>query len=332
MKRKQQPMYQSKMKLNKTTEKVIISLLKAKGNKMDIWELSRKCGYLLDVIKSAELLKKVGAVKLENSTVTLTNKIKFPEYLVKNERPLNEVMRKYTAYRKRAVFSNDDYDQLSILPGAVYNKLAVMLKKNDLRNRDVLCMGDDDLFSVACSLTALPKSITIFEVDEKVIGFINKISRELPIPIKTVSLNLLKPLPKSYSGSFDVFIAEPPDTVKGTLLFVSRGIQALRKDGVFYLGMTEVTLNKKQWLEIEKTVLATGIALTDIIGDFEEYVIEGNELIWKGFEKLPKWVNKPAKRPWFVSTLFRGEVAGVKKPIKFSFKDVKKELITSLLP
>src|SRR3989344_3522366 len=320
------------MKLNKTTEKVIISLLKAKGNKLDIWELSRECGYLLDVIKSAELLKKIGVVRLKDSTITLTNKRQMPKYSVKSERPLNEVMREYLVWRKRAIFSNDDYDQLSILPGAVKNKLAVMLKKNDLRNRDVLCMGDDDVFSVACSLTGLPRSITVFEIDEKVIGFINKVSRELPIPIKTVSLNLLKPLPKNYNGSFDVFVAEPPDTVKGTLLFVSRGMQALRKDGVFYLGMTEVTLSKKQWLEIEKTVLAAGITLTDIIGDFEEYVIEGDELIWKGFEKLPKWVNKPAKKPWFVSTLFRGEIAGVKKPIRFSFKDVRKELITSLLP
>jgi len=320
------------MKLNKTTEKVIISLLKAKGNKLDIWELSRECGYLLDVIKSAELLKKIGVVRLKDSTITLTNKRKLPKYLVKNERPIGEVMREYLVYRKRATFSNDDYDQLSILPGAVKNKLAVMLKKNDLRNRDVLCVGDDDLFSVACSLTGLPRSITVFEIDEKVIGFINKVSRELPIPIKMVSLNLLKPLPKNYSGSFDVFVAEPPDTVKGTLLFVLRGIQALRKDGVFYLGMTEMTLSKKQWLEIEKAILETGVTLTDVIGDFEEYVIEGNELTWKGFEKLPKWVNKPAKKPWFVSTLVRGEIAGVKKPIRFSFKDVEKELITSLLP
>ena len=210
-----------------------------------------------------------------------------PKYSVKSERPLNEVMREYLVWRKRAIFSNDDYDQLSILPGAVKNKLAVMLKKNDLRNRDVLCMGDDDLFSVACSLTGLPRSITVFEIDEKVIGFINKVSRELPIPIKTVSLNLLKPLPKNYNGSFDVFVAEPPDTVKGTLLFVSRGMQALRKDGVFYLGMTEVTLSKKQWLEIEKTVLAAGITLTDIIGGFEEYVIEGDGVILKRLLKTP---------------------------------------------
>lgn len=321
------------MKLNHTTEKVVRNLLKARGNKIDIWQLSRKCGYLLDVIKSVETLKKSGVVKVKNATVYLSNKNKLPKYALKKEKPLRGVMKRYASYRKQIIFASDEFDQLSVLPQGIESKLSVMLRKNDLLNRDILCIGDDDLFSVACSLTGLPKSLTIFDVDERVIKFINKISPRLPVPIKTVNLNILKPLPKNYIDTFDVFIAEPPDTVKGTLLFVSQGMQALRKNGAFYLGMTEMTLNKKQWLEIEKSILGAGATFTNIIQDFEEYTLEGNnELKWKGFEKLPQWINKPSKKLWFVSTLFRGEIAGKKKPIRLSLKDAKKELITSLLP
>lgn len=321
------------MQFNRAAEKIIHELIKAKSNKLDIWQLSRKCGYLPEVIKAAETLRKAGVVKIKNAAVYLGNKNKLPRHITKKEKPLKELMKRYVSYRKQITFADDDFDQLAILPRGIENKLSLMLKKNDLLNRDVLCIGDDDLFSIACSLTGLPKSITVFDIDERVIGFIKKISPRLPVPIKTVSLDLLKPLPKEYKNSFDVFVTEPPDTVKGTLLFVSRGLQALRKDGVFYLGITEMTLSKKQWLEIERAVTGAGIVLTDIVRDFEEYTLEGSdELAWKGFEKLPKWINRPAKEPWFVSTLFRGEITETKKPIKLYFKDVKKELITSLLP
>jgi predicted methyltransferase len=319
------------MKFDRQTEKIIRVLLGAKNNKLDIWQLSRRSGCLLDVIKSVESLHKRGLVNIGSTAISLKNKNKLPRYILKKEKGLKDIMRQYLKYRKSVDFDNDNYDQLELLPKAASNKLSMMMKKNDLLNRDILCIGDDDLFSVAMSLTGLPKSITVFDIDEKIINFIKKASPRLPVSIKAVNINLLKPLPKKYRDSFDVFVAEPPDTVKGTLLFVSRGIDALRQGGVFYLGMTDVTLSKKQWLKIEKTVTQAGILFTDIIPDFEEYITINDELTWKGFNKLPKWINKPAKNPWFVSTLFRGEIAGKKKPIRISFKNVEKELITSLL-
>jgi len=321
------------MKLTHVEEKIIRTLLKARGKKLDIWEICRRCGYLLHVINSVEFLNKRGVTKIKDSVISLVNTNDLPRYVLKKEKSIEKVLQKYIKYKKRVGFVNDDYDQMSITPKAVKNKLSVMLKENDLLERDILCIGDDDLFSVACSLTGLPKSITVFDIDKKVIGFIDEISPRLPVPIKTVSVNLLKSLPKKYNNSFDIFISEPPDTVKGTLLFVSRGMQALRKNGAFYLGMTEETLNKKQWLKIEKAITQSGFAFTNIIKDCEEYVREGeNELSWKGFEKLPKWINKPASKSWFVSALFRAESIGKRKPLRFSFKDAKKELITSLLP
>lgn len=319
------------MKLSRQTEKIIRALLSAKNNRLDIWQLARRSGYLLHVIKSVESLRKKRLVSVKNSVVSLKNKKNLPKYVFKKEGDLKSIMRRYLKYRNLVDFDSDDYDQLEILPEAVENKLSMMMRKNDLLNRDILCIGDDDLMSVAMSLTGLPKSITVFDIDEKIVEFLKKISPRLPVPIRVLEINLLKSPPKNLCNKFDVFVTEPPDTVKGTLLFVSRGIDALKRNGVFYLGMTDVTLSKKQWLEIEKAIIQAGVSLTDIIPDFEEYVSVGDELSWTGFKKLPSWVNKPPKKPWFVSTLFRGEVVGKKKKVRFSSKNIEKELVTSLL-
>ena len=324
------------MELTRGTEKVIRALLKAKNKKSDVWQLSRECGYLPDVIHSVEWLENMRAVDIQDGMIHLKDESKLPRYIFKKERPLKDVMKKYENFRKQVVFENDNndyYDQLSLLPSAIKNKLSFLLRENDLINRDILCLGDDDLFSVACSLTELPKSITVFDADERVVNFLNEISPRLPVPIKAIKLDLLRPLPADYQNSFDVFVTEPPHTVKGILLFVSRGVQALRKTGVLYLGVPEMVVNKEQWLQIEQAITKAGITFTDIVQNFEESELEGNaEFGWKGFDKLPKWVTQPAQEPWYVSTLLRGEIAGQKKPIHFSFRATQEEIVTDHLP
>jgi len=37
-------------------------------------------------------------------------------------------------------------------------------------------------------------------------------------------------VPEKYRDNFDLFITEPPDTVKGISLFVSRGVELLKKE------------------------------------------------------------------------------------------------------
>lgn len=321
------------MKLDRTAERVVRALLVARGRSLDIWQLSRLSGYLPDVISSVEWLKKIEAVKTKDTLVCLRKTDMLPKYVLKKGYAMKEVMQKYLYYRKQASFDTVAYDQLAVLPAGIKGKLSLLLKRNDLAGRDVICIGDDDLFSVGCSLTGLPKSITVLDIDKRVIDFIRKISKKLPVPIRAIHSNLLNPLPNIHDSSFDVCITEPPDTVRGMALFVSRGIQTLRKEGTLYCGMTSTTLHKRQWLEIERIIITAGAVFTDIVANCSEYGLDKRgELVWKGFEKLPGWINKPATGPWFVSTLFRCELVGEKKTIKVSSKNTKDELITSLLP
>ena len=301
------------MKLNRHAERVIRALLSAPRKKLDIWQLARKCGYLPDIISAVEQLKRAGVVTTHQSAVALVNTKKLPAYVLKRERPLKQVMKAYMPYWKQISFYDDNFGQIPLMPSAIHNKLALMQKRGDLLNKDILCIGDDDLFSVACALTGLPRSVTVFDYDERVIALIKSISPKLPVPIKTFKVNLLEPLSERYHARFDVFITEPEDTEMSTLLFITQGMRTLRLGGSFYLGMAEATLNPKNRGVVERTLANLGIVFTDILHGSEEYVPDGREVEWEGFEKMPTWITKSAQSSWFTSTLFRGEVVEKKK-------------------
>ena len=314
--------------MNRTRERILLALLE-KGT-IEFWQLARIAGYLEDIIRECEQLKEEGIVSLEKSMVTLTAKEKIPVELLKNP-AIDSVMNSYREYRKQIHFADDDLDQLQITPEGIENKLACFLKNQDLRGRDVLCLGDDDLFSVACSLTSLPRSVTVFDADTKLLEFLEKVSTELPVPIQAVNLNFLKEIPEQWKKRFDVFVTEPPDTVKGTLLFISRGLSCLRPGGVMYLGITEETLKWKQWQIIQEKIICSGLAITDILRDHEVYETD-EETTWKGYENLPGWISKNSAAPWYSSALVRAQAARDIIPFPVEFKHVERELITSLLP
>ena len=310
-------------------EGVVRALHAAPRRKLDVWQLTRKVGYLLDTIKAVERLRRVGVVTAGNSIVVLADAKGVPAYVLKKEKPLLDVVRVYVRLRHRARFANVAFDQLMIEPSAIHNKLALMQKRGDLLNKDILCIGDDDLFSVACALTGLPRSVTALDADESVLAYIRSISPRLPIPVQTIHHNLINPIPKRYYESFDVFVTEPPETIKATLLFVMQGLRVLRKRGAFHLGMTEVTLGSRDHHAVEKALLEAGAVITDILHDCEEYAVEGNELTSVWGTALPAWVSKLPRSPWFVSTLFRGEVV-TKKRLKLPSRVTKKDLSTEV--
>lgn len=301
-------------------EKILSSL--HQNGPQEFWQLAKNTGYVPDVVKEVERLEKKGHVTVAQTIISLTKKAPTP----KQGRPLSQVMKEFLRYRNEKDFSKDEFDQLTILPRGIEAKLRLMLENNDLANKHVLCLGDDDFFGIASALTDLPKSVTVIDLDPEILAFIER----TPLKIKTAKVDLIKGVPTKMKKQFDVIITEPPDTLQGMVLFLNRAVQMLNpKGGVLYAGMTESTVSRKTWFSFEQAVLTSGLVLTDVLRDFEPYVTIGDELKWEGFESLPKWINKPPQKPWFVSALFRAESSGSLKPVPVKKKS-QKEMIRYL--
>jgi len=310
-------------------ERILRALDRAPRKTLDPWDLASQTGYLPEVLKAISMLQRQGLIRVARGAIRLTASALVMKPLRKKSPSLDRVMRRYTDIRSRLTFDQHAFDQLCLSPKAVAFKLSRAIGYDDLFGKDVLCVGDDDLFSVAIALTGLPRSITVVEYDPKVIKAIRSV--KTPVKIRVIRANLIEALPKQLKNRFDVVFTEPPDKPKGTLLFLSRGVEALRSDGVAYCGMPAVTLSLRQWRRVQEMMTRAGFAITDGWRDAEPYVVGGDETTWYGFENIPDWMKYIPKRSWFISTLFRFERVARKPLPKIRIQDIKRELLTNFI-
>lgn len=204
-----------------------------------------------------------------------------------------EKFKELTAGRPEPIM---DYDQGYIKPEDVVRRAAYIYHMGDLENRDILIIGDDDLLSIAIGVFGGYKSITVTDIDARLLDYIESVAEKAGIEnLKTFRYDVRKELPDDMKGSFDTFITDPVETHNGILLFVSRGLQGLRKYGVTYFGLTHIEASLEKWYGIEKELLNMGFVTTDILRDFSIYPSKGNignfvekyKLYQQAREKLP---------------------------------------------
>lgn len=155
---------------------------------------------------------------------------------------------------------------------------AVYLYENDgLEGRDVLILGDDDLTSLAIGLLAdflgiSVRRVVVLECDPRLVTFLNAASREAGPSVEAVEHDLRLDLPADLLAGFDVFFTDPPYTLAGLSLFVSRGADGLRpevgKQGYICFG----SRTPDETASAVGTITETGLAPVEIIPGFNRYV------------------------------------------------------------
>lgn len=302
--------------------KILSYLLKKRVN---FWEIVPRMGYIVDFVKVLKKMEKENLIKIRNSYLSLTPKGRKTAFFLKitpQTPPLfspyeikidERILKKYKNFRKNKVFIKDEFDQLQITEEGIIKKIEIMRRFDDLENKRIICLGDDDLVGIALALTKKPKKITVLDVDREIVNYENQILNKLGYKNAAFFCDFLKPIPKRFKGQYDIFITEPPDTVAGINLFFSRGIDCLnKKGGIAYLGVCKNNLKDKEFLEIEKNILKTNSLITDIFSYFQEYTPSKHDLEW--VLGLPKGIDSP-KISWFFSDLLRIKILEGAKPL-----------------
>jgi len=179
--------------------------------------------------------------------------------------------------------------QLDQAKGTVYTaiKRAILcLKKGVLIGTNILCVGDDDLTSVALAFLLhklyddkknVKTKICVFEKDKRFINYIEEVSGKHDLPIICKELDLRDPLPLSLAGAFDCFFTDPPYTLAGMSLFLSRGIGGLKKESGQKVFLSFGHKPPEDVFRIQEVLLAHGLILRDIMQSFNQY--EGASLL-----------------------------------------------------
>ncbi len=114
----------------------------------------------------------------------------------------------------------------------VATKVRRVLKLHEtgaLEGKDIILLGDDDLISVAiarfAALTGIRTgALAVVDTDPAVLSWIG----ERAPGVSLTEHDLRQPLPPALAGAFDVACTDPPYTVPGAELFLSRAVAALR--------------------------------------------------------------------------------------------------------
>lgn len=202
-----------------------------------------------------------------------------------------------------------EFDQGYVTEETTVARIALLYVRGDLVGKEILVLGDDDLVSLAASLTGLPRRVVALDVDPRIVQFLRDAARAENLALEVYQHDLREPLPAELLRRFDAFVCDPPESFPGYLAFAHRGISALRgPGGAGYLGLTTLEASLAKWRRIELAILEAGAVITDLFPNFHEYVN------WPYIETMRAWSHLPVKRipgklePWYRSALIRIEL------------------------
>ena len=221
-----------------------------------------------------------------------------------------ELYREFLQLTKDRPKAIRDYDQGSVTPETTIARVLFIDSRGDLRNKDIIVLGaEDDLTGLAIALTRKARSVLIIDIDKRLIDFDNRIFKELGIDNAEARVwDLRNPFPKDMLGKFDVFVSDPPETLPAFRAFIGRGIATLREEGgVGYFGLTLRDSSVFRWRDFQIALTSEfGVAITDIVQDFNHYITWDYHKETKAAELAP--VKKDPKTIWYKSSWYRVEV------------------------
>lgn len=209
-------------------------------------------------------------------------------------------------------------DQSKCTPETSLRRAILCLKQHALIGKKILCVGDDDLVSVSIGLLLqrlFPAGghrathVDVVDIDERFLQYIETIAKERGLPIQCRRLDLREPFPENLHGQYDCFFTDPPYTLQGMSLFVSRGIQALKKEKGLPIFLSFAHKSPAFMLAMQREFVRMGLTVGANFPRFNAY--EGAEMIANRSQMFILRTTDqtmPEYREAFTDALYTGEV------------------------
>lgn len=151
-----------------------------------------------------------------------------------------------------------------------------------LDGKRVIVLGDDDLVSLALTaFAALPgagariRRLTVLDTDPDVLAFIADRAASAGVDVELAEHDLREPLPAGLLGAFDVACTDPPYTVAGAELFLSRAVSALSPDAGQHVFFSFGARRPEETLRTQELIARMGLTVRAMIPGFNEYLGAG---------------------------------------------------------
>lgn len=298
-------------------------------SKRSLWELLERHQYLLrDILDELNSMYEEGLIKADEEGITLTEKgrtLVDENYLRYRPRlcdacggrhiilddAFKELLEEFKEVTRKRPHPQPGYFQGYMREYDVVARVALMHYYGDLWRSEVVLIGDDDLLSVALSMSGLPKRVLVLDIDERLGDLISEIADERGLDIEFMRYDVAEPLPEDLIGAFDLFSSEPLETWLGLRAFILRGAACLGEGGVGYFGLTRAEASLEKWRRIEALVTRMNFAITDVVAGFSYYSTRFEDVSYEVFVKRLRFpVRENPGIDWYKSALFRIEALG----------------------
>jgi N4-bis(aminopropyl)spermidine synthase len=155
----------------------------------------------------------------------------------------------------------------------------------------LLCVGDHDLTSLAVRMIHPEVEVTVVDIDERILGYID----EQDLGVRTRWADLRLGLPPSARGQADLAITDPPYTPAGVGLFLARAAEGLRDrdQGRILLAYGASERTPALALKVQGAVFDLNLLIEAMFPDFNRY--GGAEAIGSAADL---YVLRPTTKTW----------------------------------
>ena len=196
---------------------------------------------------------------------------------------ISETIENVTDVLKQRPSPDFALDQARATPETVKKRALYMMKHGLIEGQRIVLLGDDDATSLALGLTGLADSITVVDIDERVLLYLQDTARTLGVAnLTTIQQDLRHAFSKDFQNSFDVVLTDPPYTQLGVRLFLKRARQLLKssvgyKDTIAPVAGKGCVLcfgNKPPQVQqrIHISIMDHGFTIREIIPNFNQYL------------------------------------------------------------
>jgi N4-bis(aminopropyl)spermidine synthase len=170
-----------------------------------------------------------------------------------------------------------ELDQCHCTPKTKLRRVLAMHAAGAIADRRLLLLGDDDLMAIALlrvarQLHVRVAELVVLDIDQRLLDFIGDELEDAPFPVRLERWDAREPLP--FQPRFDTVVTDPPYTVAGARLFLTRAAEALTGEGS-QIFLSFGSRRPGAQLEVQRMIMELGLEIRSLTRDFNDYVGAG---------------------------------------------------------
>ncbi len=196
-------------------------------------------------------------------------------------RELDPVVRRVARAARSAPFPRLELDQCHCTVETKLRRVLALHDAGALVGRRILILGDDDLTSVAIESlvgrfgsAATVAELGVLDLDPNILAFVRMELTGAPFPLSCSEHDLRRPLPLRLRRRFDTVVTDPPYTVAGARLFLSRAAEASAGPGARVF-LSFGSRRPEAGFRVQQAIAEMGFAIRRLVRDFNHYAGAG---------------------------------------------------------